>query len=634
MKIRKISIIALAFVAFTYAVWPQTTAFKYQGSLTDGGTAATGNFQMQFKLFDAFSGGSQIGSTLNDVPVTAMNGVFSVSLDFGANALSGANRWLEIAVRRNSGEIYVTLSPREQIASAPYAVRTLTAAQADTALDSQKLGGVNASQFVQTNDTRLSDARTPLAGSSNYIQNQNSGPQPSSNFNISGTATASSFNINGPLTFGNLAAPPVAPAGQGRFYFDTATNKLRVSENGNAYVNLVGATGLSGSGSLNRIPLFSAATTLGDSNLFQSGANIGIGVTPQSRFHSGGTGWFSGDSTPLPAAAGKGLAIGFAAEQGYLFGFDYATFSPKNLIINHTGGSVGVGTSTPHPLFRLDSLGSVRASANTHVNFTVETSGTNNGARVNMRSATRNWFIGTSQSLNSDQFYIGEGDSLTAGQRMVITTGGTFGFGTINPHLGYRADFLGGVRSTDSASTQFVVETTGGTNAWARYYMRSVNPDGTIHRSWLIGTSRNFNGDQFYLVDETSNLTRFAITPNDGPVFLQGNVTGSSGGRGLPKAMLMVLANGSISHCYNGITGQTINPCGFSVLRNVIPGVGPNYSIDLGFAASGRFVSLIGEGSSNFSGRISNRVGNFIVVRFHGADPNFTQDSDFHVIVY
>jgi len=73
---------------FVFQAFSQPTTFKYQGSLTDGGSPANGSFQMQFKLFDAVSGGAQIGSTLNDLPVTATNGAFSVSLDFGTSALS------------------------------------------------------------------------------------------------------------------------------------------------------------------------------------------------------------------------------------------------------------------------------------------------------------------------------------------------------------------------------------------------------------------------------------------------------------------------------------------------------------------------------------------------------------------
>ena len=173
-----IGILTLIFISLTAnAVSAQTTAFNYQGKLTDGGNPANGSFQMQFKLFDAVSGGTQIGSTLTDIPVTATNGVFSVKLDFGANALSGANRWLEISVRRNTGEGYTTLSPREQIASSPYAVRTLSAATADNALN---LGGVPASEYV-----------TNSSGGSSFIRNGTT--LQTGNFNISGNGLIGGF---------------------------------------------------------------------------------------------------------------------------------------------------------------------------------------------------------------------------------------------------------------------------------------------------------------------------------------------------------------------------------------------------------------------------------------------------------
>ncbi|MGB3216193.1 MAG: hypothetical protein WBD79_02225 [Anaerolineae bacterium] len=78
------------------------------------------------------------------------------------------------------------------------------------------------------------------------------------------------------------------------------------------------------------------------------GGNVGIGTSaPGARFNVVGTSWFQGDSTPLPAAAGKGIAIGFTGEQGYIYGFDYATWTHKNLIVQHAGGKVVIGSSTP-----------------------------------------------------------------------------------------------------------------------------------------------------------------------------------------------------------------------------------------------------------------------------------------------
>jgi hypothetical protein len=203
----------------------QTTAFSYQGSLKDNGSPANGAFQMQFKLFDSSAGGSQIGMTIADVPVTAVGGIFTTRLDFGANALSGANRFLEIAVRRNSGDAYTILNPREQIASAPYAVRTLSAASADVATNALNadvannalsLGGQPASQYVQTTDPRLSDSRNPLPGSSAYIQNQTSSTQSGAGFNIAGTGTADTFDATSQF---NIAGTRVLSIGGTRNTF-------------------------------------------------------------------------------------------------------------------------------------------------------------------------------------------------------------------------------------------------------------------------------------------------------------------------------------------------------------------------------------------------------------------------------
>src|SRR5215218_1413002 len=122
----KIYILIITALIFADAARAQTNAFNYQGKLTDAG-APQATYQIQFKLFDALSGGSQIGSTIDNPSVTVSGGVFSVKLDFGANVFTGADRFLEISVRRSAAESYVTLSPRQQIASSPYSIRTLSA---------------------------------------------------------------------------------------------------------------------------------------------------------------------------------------------------------------------------------------------------------------------------------------------------------------------------------------------------------------------------------------------------------------------------------------------------------------------------------------------------------------------------
>ena len=76
---------------------------------------------MRFALFDAVTVGNQVGSPLTNSPVSVSNGLFTVTLDFGAN-FPGADRWLEIGVRTNGNGTFFTLSPRQKITPSPYAI--------------------------------------------------------------------------------------------------------------------------------------------------------------------------------------------------------------------------------------------------------------------------------------------------------------------------------------------------------------------------------------------------------------------------------------------------------------------------------------------------------------------------------
>ena len=88
---------------------PVGTAFTYQGRLKSAGQPANGNYDLRFTLYDAASGGGQIGSPVTIAPVIVTNGNFTVSLDFGA-VFTGEARWLEIGVRTNgSSSPYGTL---------------------------------------------------------------------------------------------------------------------------------------------------------------------------------------------------------------------------------------------------------------------------------------------------------------------------------------------------------------------------------------------------------------------------------------------------------------------------------------------------------------------------------------------
>ena len=95
--------------------------------------------------------------------------------------------------------------------------------------------GSTAGTAAAGNDPRLSDARAPLAGSANYVQNGTTSQ--TGNLNLSGSGTFGSLNVTGAGNFGGVnsfgglvlprsAAPPATPVA-GQVYFDTTSGTSR-----------------------------------------------------------------------------------------------------------------------------------------------------------------------------------------------------------------------------------------------------------------------------------------------------------------------------------------------------------------------------------------------------------------------
>lgn len=100
----------------------QGTAFTYQGRLNDGGTLASGTYDLRFTLYDEAGGGVQRGGPLTNAVAVSGDGLFTVTLDFGADVFNGAPRWLEIGVRTHGAGAFSTLAPRQAITPSPYAI--------------------------------------------------------------------------------------------------------------------------------------------------------------------------------------------------------------------------------------------------------------------------------------------------------------------------------------------------------------------------------------------------------------------------------------------------------------------------------------------------------------------------------
>jgi len=115
--------VAAAAMTRAQAQSPLGAQISYQGQLRlNGAPVHNVTCDVQFALFDAPSGGAQIGTTLTRT-VHLRNGLFSVAdLDFGAAAFEGAARWMGLSARCPSGSgAFVALSPRSPIVAVPYA---------------------------------------------------------------------------------------------------------------------------------------------------------------------------------------------------------------------------------------------------------------------------------------------------------------------------------------------------------------------------------------------------------------------------------------------------------------------------------------------------------------------------------
>src|SRR5439155_1588244 len=110
---------------------PVSSAFTYQGQLSvkGSGNQSVKSADIRFSLFDAAAGGTQIGTT-NELSFGRLpGGRFTATLDFGAGVFNGDARWLEISVRTPAGSgSYKTLTPRQALNAAPYALHAMTPA--------------------------------------------------------------------------------------------------------------------------------------------------------------------------------------------------------------------------------------------------------------------------------------------------------------------------------------------------------------------------------------------------------------------------------------------------------------------------------------------------------------------------
>lgn len=417
----RITVAMVGWMVWTGSASAQPTVLTYQGQLKQNSSPLTELVDMKFSLFDSDTAETPLagpivldGQTLPAVEV--VGGLFSVELDFGSEAFQQGGQWLRIEVRSphdpSDSGAYSTLDPRQRITATPFALSvpglSTSEAGVEVAGDIHTSGEVIASAFSSnsplifkvnpsnTECARFDDdncylglgtvapgARLHVGGvagvdgimfpdgslqtsaavtiaENSFVRNGTT-VQPTTNFNISGNGTAGTLNSNGAVTLGGSSQPATA-LGHGFIYFDSASNKVRVSENNGAFVNLVGATGVSGSGTTNTIPFWSAGTTLGNSQITQN-AN-GVQLPNGVQLAIGAQGYQLAFGSPNGET---GLSIaGPTAPRRADLRFDGTTLKlftgpagtpPANGIAIDSTGDVGIGTSNPLSKLDISALG-------------------------------------------------------------------------------------------------------------------------------------------------------------------------------------------------------------------------------------------------------------------------------------
>jgi len=495
-------LLRLALIAIVLAspalAFTQTTSFTYQGRFTDSGTAANGVYDMQFKLFDAASvgTGNQLGSTITNGAVAVINGVFTVQLNFGGAAFSGADRFLELSVRpAGTSDPYTVMSPRQQLTSAVYAIRAGTATTADSATNatnaanatnatnSSQLGGVAASQYVLTTDPRLQT-------SGNFIQNTTT-QQAASNFNISGdgiaggTLTGNTINSTshydiagnrvfaiggaGPNTNSNTVAgvgagPSITPdsasgAGNLNTFFGWMAGNANTNGDTNTFFGAKAGL-LTAGGYSNSFFGFSAggSNTGGRQNNFfgiEAGFSNTTGTSNTFIGPFAGHGNTTGDDNVfIGDGAGNGVSTGgnntiIGAHANVVFGADFtnataiganALVSQSNSLVLGDSANVGIGVTAPAAKLHISDQGVVRARINSNTN-----------AGVGLALAEQSKWSLAATGVGDFQIY---NDALNQNAIFINTINNNIGIGTTTPNDRLelnglvRLDVLGAAGST------------------------------------------------------------------------------------------------------------------------------------------------------------------------------------------
>lgn len=266
---------------------------------------------------------------------------------------------------------------------------------------------------------------------------------------------------------------------------------------------------ITGTGTTNYVSKFTGSISLGDSQIFDNGTNIGIGTTsPSYKLDLGVSNGMRLGSLNI-VDGGSQIAINSSLLRIYSgAGVKLSYFNGTSIVdgvLMNSSGSVGIGTTTPNS--RLDVNGDGRFQTNLTIGLTTNNNGARtifNGSAGRSFQIANNWNTGGSFEITPSTTTAGS--TFTTPALVVNGTTSNVGIGTTTPTRTLTVKSI-------NASSAVRVEPSAGTNGATQEF---TNDGGT----WLIG-SENVGGTSIgsglaysFSIGTTSNRPFSVITNN------------------------------------------------------------------------------------------------------------------------
>jgi hypothetical protein len=506
-----------------FAAFGQGTAFTYQGRLNDGANPATGIYDLRFTIYDSTNlPGVVIAGPLTNSATAVSNGLFTVTLDFGAGVFNGSARWLDIGARSNGTGGFTTLLPRQPLTPAPYAINSGTAGNLAGVIANNSVVGSFATISGGSGNTNNGTLSTISGGSLNTIAFS------SSSSVIGGGRSNVIQGLNGVIGggFDNLiGSGQLATIGGG--YNNTNSGQLATIGGGQQnWIQDAADRSVIGGGEFNVIvgdAFLEVSSTISGghgNNIVTNGifGSIGGGAT-----NTAGGAFATVPGGTLDTALGTAsFAAGNRAKALHNGAFVWAdstaadfSSTASNQFLIRAGGGVGIGSPNPQ--------GSLHVySDNNPTVVRVQSSGTPGFGRVefvsNPQGDANEWRPAYIQSLDAGGFtgglgfYVngtGIGNKFASNEVMRIING-TVGINKVNPATAL--DVNGTVTATNFAGNGAgltgvnagSLEGLDSTNFW-----KTTGNTGTTPGANFIGTT-----DNQPLEFKVNNLRALRLEPN------------------------------------------------------------------------------------------------------------------------